>query len=117
MTPSVIFVFLITSRTSSVKSVLGSAKSRMSQRLKHMERRISEGRRSKVRGAKGGVAKGRSAKKGILEVRGPRRATPEVRSRKARSPKAGRPKVSTPRRGNSKVQRSKLRRWRIGGSN
>lgn len=63
--PIVIFVFLITSRTSSVKSVLESATSRMSQSLKYMERRISEARRSKVRGAKGGVAKVRSAKIGI----------------------------------------------------
>lgn len=75
MTPSVIFMFLITSRTSSVKSVLGSATRGMSQSLKHMERRISEVRTSMVRGPRG-VSKIRSPKEGISEVSRPRRGMP-----------------------------------------
>lgn len=93
MTHSVIFMFLITSRTSSVKSVLGSATGSMSQSLKHMERRLSEVRTSMIRGPKG-VSKIRSPKEGMSEVRGPRRGTLIVRIPKARSPKAKKSKVS-----------------------
>lgn len=113
MTPCVIFVFLITSRTSSVKSVLGSATRSMSHSLK---RRISEVRRSKgvrlmVRSPREGMTKVRSPKEGMSKVRGPRRGLSKVRS-----PKAGRSKVSWPMRGKSKRRRAKVRRPRIGES-
>lgn len=100
MTPSVIFVFLIASRTYSVKSVLGSATRSMSRNLKHMERR-----RSEVKGVKSKV---RSPKEGMSKVRGPRRGMS-----KERSPKAESPKVSRPRRRKSKVRRSGRRRAKV----